>query len=324
MRRREFITLFGGAALAWPYAARAQQAGKPLHIGVLGADAAVWAPWTAAFVGRLQELGWVEGNTFAVEYRWTGGISERVSEIAADFLRENVAVIVTYGGAVAVLKQATTVTPIVFAVAVDPVRGGLVASLARPGGNVTGMSIQQSDVVGKRLDLLREVIPQFRRMAIMFDAGYSNSVMEADDVKAAARALGLDFASLEIRRPEDIPPTFEALQTKVDALYVVSDALIATNRTRIIALALNARLPTVLSYRDYVEAGGLMSYGPDYVDLFRRSADMVDKVLRGTKPSDIPVEQAIKFELAINRTTAKILGVQIPTTLLATADEVIE
>jgi putative ABC transport system substrate-binding protein len=324
MRRREFITLFGGAALAWPYAARAQQAGKPLHIGVLGADAAVWAPWTAAFVARLQELGWVEGNTFAVEYRWTGGISERVSEIAADFLRENVAVIVTYGGAVAVLKQATTVTPIVFAVAVDPVRGGLVASLARPGGNVTGMSIPQSDLVGKRLELLREVIPQFRRMAIMFDAGYSNSVLEADDVKAAARTLGLDFASLEIRRPEDIPPTFEALQAKVDALYVVSDALIATNRTRIVTLALNARLPTILSYRDYVEAGGLISYGPDYVDLFRHAADMVDKVLRGAKPGDIPVEQASKFELVINRTTAKILGVQIPTTLLATADEVIE
>jgi putative ABC transport system substrate-binding protein len=322
--RRKFVAALGGAAVAWPLAARAQQAGKPLHIGVLGADAAVWAPWTAAFVARLQELGWVEGHTIAVEYRWAEGISERVSEIAADFLREKVAVIVTYGGAVAVLKQATTATPIVFAVAVDPVRGGLVASLARPGGNVTGMSIQQSDLVGKRIELLREVIPQFRRMAIMFDAGYSNSVMEADDVKAAARTLGLDFASLEIRRPEDIPPTFEALHAKVDALYVVSDALIASNRTRIITLALNARLPTVLSYRDYVEAGGLISYGPDYVDLFRSAADMVDKVLRGTKPGDIPVEQASKFELVINRKTAKILDVQIPTTLLATADAVIE
>jgi len=324
MKRRKFITLLGGAAFAWPYAVRAQQSGKPPTVGVLGADAAVWAPWTATFVARLQELGWVEGQTIAVEYRWAEGLSERVSEIAADFLREKVAVIVTYGGAVAVLKQATKVTPIVFAVAVDAVRGGLVASLARPGGNVTGMSIQESDLVGKRLELLREVIPQFRRMAIMFDAGYSNSVMEADDVKATARALGLDFASLEIRRPEDIPPTFEALEGKVDALYVVSDALIATNRTRIITLAFNARLPTVLSYRDYVEAGGLMSYGPDYVDLFRGSADMVDKVLRGTKPGDIPVEQASKFELAINRTTAKILDVQIPTTLLATADEVIK
>ncbi len=324
MKRRKFITLLGGAAFAWPYAVRAQQSAKPPAIVVLGADAAVWAPWTAAFVARLQELGWVEGHTIAIEYRWTEGSSERVSEIAADFLRQKVALIVTYGSAAAVLKQATTVTPIVFAVAVDAVRGGLVTSLARPGGNLTGMSIQQSDLVGKRIKLLRGVIPRLSRLAIMFDAGFASSVMEADDVKAAARALGLDFASLEIRRPEDIPTNFEALHAKVDALYVVSDALIATMRTRIIALALSARLPTILSYRDYVVAGGLMSYGPNFAVLFRRAADMVDKVLRGTKPGDIPVEQARKFELVINRTTAKTLGVQIPTTLLATADEVLE
>ena len=323
MRRREFISLLG-SAVAWPLAARAQQVGKPLNIGVLGADATVWAPWMAAFLARLRELGWVEGNTIAIEYRWTEGSAARVSEIGADFLRQNVAVIVTYGGAVAVLKQATTVTPIVFAVAVDAARGGLVESLARPGSNVTGMSIQQSDLVGKRLELLREVIPQFRRLAIMFDAGYSSSVLEASDIKTTTRTLGLEFASLEIRRGEDIPPTFEALKAKADALYVVSDALIAANRTGIITRALNARLPTILSYRDYVEAGGLMSYGPNFADLFRRAADMVDKVLRGTKPGDIPVEQASKFELAINRTTAKILGLEIPTTLLATADDVIE
>ncbi len=324
MKRRKFITLLGGAAFAWPYAVRAQQSAKPPAIVVLGADAAVWAPWTAAFVARLQELGWVEGHTIAIEYRWTEGSSERVSEIAADFLRENVAVIVSYGSAVAVLKQATRVTPIVFAVAADAVRAGLVGSLARPGGNVTGMSIQQSDLIGKRIELLREVPPQFRRLAIMFDAVYPYSVLEAADVKAAARTLGLDFASLEIRRPEDIPPTFEALEAKVDALYVVSDALMAANRTRIIKLALNARLPTIFSYRDYVEAGGLMSYGPNYADLFRHAADIVDKVLRGMKPSDIPVEQASKFELVINRTTAKMLGLEIPASLLATADEVVE
>ena len=256
MRRREFISLLG-SAVAWPLAARAQQVGKPLNIGVLGADATVWAQWMAAFLARLRELGWVEGNTIAIEYRWTEGSAARVSEIGADFLRQNVAVIVTYGGAVAVLKQATTVTPIVFAVAVDAARGGLVESLARPGSNVTGMSIQQSDLVGKRLELLREVIPQFRRLAIMFDAGYSSSVLEASDIKTTTRTLGLEFASLEIRRGEDIPPTFEALKAKADALYVVSDALIAANRTGIITRALNARLPTILSYRDYVEAGGL-------------------------------------------------------------------
>jgi putative ABC transport system substrate-binding protein len=324
MERREFIRGLCSSIAAWPLAAYAQQIDQPRRIGVLGADATVWRPWTAAFVARLRELGWTEGDSVAIEYRWAEGSSARVSEIAADFLRQNVAVIVTYGSAVAVLKQATTVTPIVFAVAVDPARGGLVASLERPGSNVTGMSIHQSDLIGKRLELLREVIPQFRRIAIMFDAGYSGSVLEASDVKATARALGLNYASLEIRRPEDIPPTLEAIKAKVDALYVVSDALIATNRMRIITFALDARLPTILSYRDYVEAGGLMSYGPNYADLFRRTADMVDKVLRGKTPGDIPVEQASKFEFVINRTTAKSLGLQIPTTLLATADEVIE
>jgi putative ABC transport system substrate-binding protein len=324
MKRRKFITLLGGAAVAWPDVVRSQQPGKPLTIGVLGANAAVWAPWMAAFVSRLQELGWVEGHTIAIEYRWAEGSSERVSEIASDFLRQKVALIVTYGSAAAVLKQQSTVTPIVFAVAIDAVRGGLVPSLARPGGNLTGMSIQQSDLVGRRLELLRGVIPHFRRLAIMYDSGFAVSVMEASDVKAAVRALGLDFASLEVRRSEDIPTNFEALHDKVDALYVVSDALIATMRARIITLALNARLPTILSYRDYVAAGGLMSYGPNFADLFRHAADMTDKVLRGAKPGDIPVEQASKFELVINGTTAKMIGVQIPAALLATADEVVE
>jgi len=324
MKRREFITLLGGAAVTAPYTVRAQQSGKPLTIGVLGANAAVWAPWMAAFVSRLRELGWIDGRNIAIEYRWAEGNSERVSEIAADFLQQKVALIVTYGSAAAVLKQQSTVTPIVFAVAIDAVRGGLVESLARPGGNLTGMSIQQSDLVGNRLELLRRAIPQFRRLAIMYDAGFAVSVMEAGDVKAAVRALGLDFASLEIRRPDDIPTNFEALYDKADALYIVSDALIATMRTRIITLALNARLPTILSYRDYVVAGGLMSYGPNFADLFGRAADMVDKVLRGAKPGEIPVEPARKFELVINRTTANKIGLQIPTTLLATADEVLE
>jgi putative ABC transport system substrate-binding protein len=323
MERREFIALLGGA-VAWPCAARAQQVGKPRHIGVLGADATVWKPWTTAFDARLRELGWIEGDNIAIEYRWAEGSSKRVSEIAAEFLRQNVDAIVTYGSAVTVLKQATTDIPIVFAVAFDPVRSGLVPSLAHPGGNVTGIAIQQLVLVGKRLELLREAIPELRRLVIMADAGYAEPVLEADNVKTKARSLGLEAARQEIRRAEDIAPAFEALKGKADALYVVSNALIAANRARIITLAHSARLPTILSYSDYVEAGGLMSYGPNFAGLFRRAADMVNKILHGTKPGDIPVEQASEFEFVINLRTAKALGLTIPSNLLARADAVLE
>ena len=323
MERREFIALLGGAVV-WPCAVRAQQVGKPRRIGVLGADATVWKPWTAAFVARLRELAWIEGDNIAIEYRWAEGSSKRVSEIAAEFLRLNVDAIVTYGSAVTVLKQVTTDIPIVFAVAFDPVRSGLVPSLAHPGGNVTGIAIQQLVLVGKRLELLREAIPELRRLVIMADAGYAEPVLEADNVKTKARSLGLEAARQEIRRAEDIAPAFEALKGKADALYVVSNALIAANRARIITLAHSARLPTILSYSDYVEAGGLMSYGPNFAGLFRRAADMVAKILQGTKPGDIPVEQASEFEFVINLRTAKALGLIIPSNLLARADAVLE
>jgi putative tryptophan/tyrosine transport system substrate-binding protein len=209
-------------------------------------------------------------------------------------------------------------------VAVDPVGGGLVASLARPGGNVTGLSVQQTDLGGKKLELLREVVPRFRRLAIMADVGYPDSVREAGSVQATARTLGLEVTPLEIRRAEDIAPAFEALNARADALYVVSDALVATNRSRIITFALATRLPTIFAYRDYVQAGGLMAYGPNFSDQFRRAADYVDKILRGTNPGDIPVEQPTKFELVINLTTAKALGLTIPESFLARADELIE
>ena len=221
MNWREFITLLGGAAAAWPLAARAQQSGKLPTIGFLGTDASVWSPWTAAFVERLRELGWIEGRTIAIEYRWAEGRPERVAEIAAEFVRLKVDVIVTYGGAVATLKQATAVIPIVFALAIDPVGSGLVASLARPGGNVTGLSIQPTDLAGKRLELLREVVPGLRRLAIMVNVGYPQAVLEMGEVQAAARTLGLEVAPLEIRRAEDIAPAFEALKAQADALYVV-------------------------------------------------------------------------------------------------------
>ena len=247
-----------------------------------------------------------------------------IAEIAAEFVRLKVDVIVTTATAVPTVKQATSVIPIVFALGTDPLGSGLVASLARPGGNVTGLSIQQSDIAGKRLELLREVVPGLRRLAIMGNVGYPKAVLEMGEVQAAARTLGLEVAPLEIRRAEDIAPAFEALKGSADALYVVGDALVHANRTRIITFALSARLPTIFNNRDYVEAGGLMSYGPNFSDLFRRAADLVDKILRGTKPGDIPVEQPTKFDLVINLTTAKALGLEVPPTLLARADEVIE
>ena len=221
-------------------------------------------------------------------------------------------------------KQATSVIPIVFATAGGPVGNGLVASLARPGGNVTGLSLQSNDIAGKRLELLREVVPSFRRVAILANVGNPFSVLELDEAQAAARTLGLQVDTLEIRRAEDIAPVFEALKGRADALYVCTDGLVNANRIRINTLALGARLPTMHGYRDYVEAAGLISYGPNLQDQFRRAADYVDKILRGAKAGDIPVEQPTKFDLIINLTTAKALGLTIPETLLLRANELIE
>jgi putative tryptophan/tyrosine transport system substrate-binding protein len=322
--RRKFLGTLGSAAATWPLAARAQQPGKLPTIGFLGAEATAWSAYITAFAERLRALGWIEGRTIAIEYRWSEGRPKRVAEIAAEFVRLKVDVIVTNGPAVATLKQATSVIPIVFAVALDPVGGGLVASLAQPGGNVTGQSTQQSDLAGKRVELLRDVVPRLRRLAIILNVGYPSAVLEMGEVQAAARALGIEVATLEIRRAEDIAPAFTALKGQVDALYVVVDALVVANLARINILAVGARLPTMFNTRAYVKAGGLMSYGPNLSDLFRRAAEMVDKILRGAKPADIPVEQPTKFDLIINLTTAKALGLEVPPTLLARADEVIE
>jgi ABC-type uncharacterized transport system substrate-binding protein len=326
MKRRDFITLLGGTAVAWPLAARAQQPGKLPTIGFLGQSTRSAATeWVAAFVQRLRELGWIEGRNVAIDYRWGEGRSERAAEIAAQFVRHKVDIIVTSGTPqVLAAKQATSVIPIVFATAGDPVGSGLVASLARPGGNVTGLSNQIADTTGKRLELLREAIPSLRRLAIMGNVGNPFTVLELGEVQAVARTLGLEVATLEIRRGQDIAPAFEAFKGRVDALYVCTDALVNTNRIRINTSALGARLPTVYGSRDYVEAGGLMSYGPNFPDLFRRAADYVDKILHGAKPADIPVEQPTKFDLVVNLTTAKALGIEIPPMLLSRADEVIE
>jgi putative tryptophan/tyrosine transport system substrate-binding protein len=325
VRRRAFITLLGGAAVAWPLAARAQQSRKLPTIGFLGAStSSAWSQWTAAFVQRLRELGWTEGRTVTIEYRWAEGRSERYTDIAAEFVRLKVDVIVTVGSAVAATKQVTSTIPIVFAIAVDPVGSGMVASLARPGGNATGLSDQSSELAGKRLEILREALPNLRRLAIIGDVGYAGSVLEIAEVQAAARKVDVDTEVLEIRSAADIAPAFQALKGGAQALYVCPGALVTANYTRINTFALVARLPAFHPSRDFLAGGGFMSYGSNYLDLFRHAGDFVDKILKGTKPSDLPVEQPTKFELVINLTAVKALGLRIPETFLARADEVIE
>jgi putative ABC transport system substrate-binding protein len=321
--RRNFITLLGGATV-WPIAARAQPAKLPT-IGLLGTTTpSTWSPWVAALVQRLRELGWIEGRTVAIEYRWAEGRNERYTEIAEEFVRRNVDIIVTSGGAAPTAKRATAVIPIVFAAAVDPLGSGLVASLSRPGGNVTGLSTLGTDLAGKRLELLREIVPSVRRIGIMANIGYPAAVLEMQEAQARVRTLGLEVDTVEIRRTEDIAPAVDALKGRADALYVVQDPLLNISRVRISTLALAARLPTMHGFREFVEAGGLMSYGPNFPSLFRRAGDYVDKILRGAKPGDLPVEQPTKFDLVINLTTAKALGLDVPDKLLALADEVIE
>jgi ABC-type uncharacterized transport system substrate-binding protein len=326
MRRREFISLLGGAAAAWPVAARAQQPARLRTIGYLGSSTAqAQSQWVSAFVQRLRQLGWVEGRTVAMQYRWAEGRNERFAEIAAEFARQKVDVIVTSGTAPTLAaKRAAPDVPIVFAVASDPVGNALVASLARPGGNVTGFSIQQTDLAAKKLALLRESVPDFRRLAVMANVGSPAGVLEMGEVRATARSLGLEVAPLEIRRSEDIAPAFEAVRGRAEALYICGDALITNNRLQIITLALGARLATMCPSREHVDAGGLMSYGPSFPYLHGRAADYVDKILHGVKPGDIPVEQPTKFELVINLKTAKALGLDVPVHLQQLADEVIE
>src|SRR5215216_1927080 len=325
MRRRQFIFAIAGAA-AWPIAMRAQQAGPLPTIGFLVAGTPTsHGQWVAAFVQRLRELGWIEGRTITIEYRWAEGRSERFAEIAAELVRRKVDVIVTSATeAIVAAKQATSVIPIVFATAGDPVGTGLVASLARPGSNITGLSIQQTDVAAKRLELLREIVPGLRRLAILGNASGPAVVLDMREVETAARTLGLEVITSEIRRGEDIAPAFAAFKGRAEALYLPIDPLVNTHRLRINMLALAARLPTMHSVRESVEAGGLISYGPNRPELYRRAAELVDKILRGAKPADIPVEQPTKFELVINVKTAKALGLDIPPSLLARADEVIE
>jgi putative tryptophan/tyrosine transport system substrate-binding protein len=325
VNRREFSAWLGGAA-AWPVVARGQQPAKPPTIGFFGpVKASTDSLQVAIFVKRLRELGWIEGQNFAMEYRWAEGRLDRYADIAAELVGQKVDVIVTYSTpAVIAIKRTTPTIPIVFVSATDPVGNGLVKSLARPGGNVTGLSNQSADSVGKRLEILRDVIPKLRRLAILCNVGAPNAVLEKEEVQAAARAAGLEVVTMDIRRSDDIASGFETIKDRADTVYVVMDPVVSTSRTQINTIAVSERLPTLYVFRELVEAGGLMSYGPNQSDQFRRAAEFVDKILRGTKPADIPVEQPTKFDFVINMKTAKALGLDLPQTLLARADEVIE
>jgi putative tryptophan/tyrosine transport system substrate-binding protein len=310
--------------MLWSRPTHAQQTQRPV-IGFLGTAAQpAWTKPIAAFEQQLREHGWMDGHTITIIYRWAEGRSERFAEIAAEFVGRKVDVIVTGGNAVSAVRQATSTIPIVFALALDPVGSGFVNSLSRPGGNVTGLSLQGPDLAGKRLEMLREVAPGRRRLGILVNVGYPAAKEELTQVQTAARALGLESAVFEMLRAEDIARAFEGVNDRADALYVVGDALVTANVAKITRLALDAQLPTVSSYREFAVSGGLIAYGPSVPALFQRAADVVDKILRGAKAADIPVEQPIKFDLIINLKSAKALGVAVPQTLLATADELIE
>ena len=328
--RRALVSTIAGGVLALafiaPLASDAQQRAKLPTIGFLGATtASAVNQWTAAFQLRLRELGWIQSRTITIEYRWAEGRNERFAAIAAEFVRSKVDVIVTHSAApVLAAKQATTVIPIVFAAAADPVGSGLVANLARPGGNVTGLSSQATDLAAKRVGLLREIVPSISGVATMANFGNPACSVEMGDIQAAARTLGLKVVALDIQRAADIAPAVAALSGRTEALYVCSDAFLMANRFRIAASALRARLLTSDPSREFVEAGGLMSYGPNSPDLFRRAADYVDKILKGAKPGDLPIEQPTKFDLVISMKTAKALGLTIPPSLLLRADQIIE
>ncbi|MCS3501383.1 putative ABC transport system substrate-binding protein [Bradyrhizobium japonicum] len=315
MRRREFITLVGVAAVMGTSPARAEQSRKLPIIGFLG------PAWSAQdFEDRLRELGWIAGRTVAIEYRSAEGHTERSNEIATEFVRLKVNVIVTVGGSPTLaVKRATSLIPIV-SISGDPVGSDLVASLARPDGNATGLALNPISLAGKRLELLREVVPGFRRLSVMVNANSPGFKNRMDEVQAAASALGLEATILEIRRADDVASAFEALRDRADALYAVGVPLTFAIAPR----ALSARIPTMFEYREFVDAGGLMSYGVDATHLWRLAATFVDRILRGAKPADLPVQQPTKFDLVINLKTARALGLKVPESFLLRADEVVE
>lgn len=322
MRRRDVIRLIGAAA-AWPAPGLAQQPGRVPIVGFLSPNSATAAQaWTGAFVQRLRELGWNEGRTVQIEYRFENGEMNRTAEFVEDLVRLKVDVVVTHGAPnIAAARKATSTIPIIFALATDPIGSGFVDSLSRPGGNLTGLSIQARDLAAKRLELMREISPGLKRLAILGD---SNASVEIKEAEAAAVQMGIEPVTTNVHQADEIAPAITSLKGKIDALYVCSTPFINTNRVSIGAIALAAQLPTIYGFREAVDSGGLVSYGPNFPDLFRRAAHFVDKILRAAKPNSIPVEQPTKFDLVVNLKTAKALNLRIPGVMLTRAEEVIE
>jgi putative tryptophan/tyrosine transport system substrate-binding protein len=325
MKRRTFAAgLLGAVTL--PFAVHAQRAGKPPVIGYIGANSeAIDRPRINAFMQRLSDLGWAEGRNIAVDARFTQGVVARAGEIAAEFVRRPVDLILTAGDAqVIAAKKATDAIPIVFAAVGDPVCNGLVASLPNPGGNATGLSLQLTDSVGKRVDLLRDLLPNLRHIGLIGNFINPTVAVEMRAAQSEARALGIETIPSGFSRTGEVAPAIEKLKGLVEALYVCQDPLVGSNIAEINASAIDARLPAMFSVRELAERGGLISYGPDLVTMYRRAAEMADKILRGAKPADIPVEQPTQFNLAINLKTANALGLKVPDALLPRADQVIE
>jgi len=328
MRRREFITVLGGAA-AWPVAARAQQPAKVSRIGFVAGGArppSLESSLYAGFAQGMRELGYIEGKHFIIDYRFAEGQYERFRAIADEFARLRVDIIVAGASfAVPAMREANPSTPIVMGYSIDPVGQGLVASLARPGGNTTGLSSAQHEIVAKQMDLLLATAPNLRRLAVFYNPANSSHASSFKTIEAAAQQAGISLRPTPASNQQEIETALEALgDERVGAVVGLADALFATRRERIAQLAIKARLPSVFSAREYAEAGALMSYGDSLQEFYRRAASFVDKIIKGAKPSDLPVEQPTLFKLVINRRTADALGVTIPAQLYIFADEVIE
>src|SRR5258708_38243492 len=324
MRRREFILLMGSVAVDASAAAYGQQSAKPPVVGFLVAGTpASHGAWVAAFTQRLSELGWTDGRNIKIEYRWAAGDVPQTTKFATEFVQQKVDVIVTSAFGVVAAKEATSTIPIVSAAYGDAVATGIVKSLARPGGNVTGLTIQPGELSSKRLELLRDIIQNVRRLSALVNT-HVVAAQEVVAIRTASAKLNIDANVLDVQTSEDIEAAMATLAGQTDALYVYSEPLTNANKDRIIKVATAARIPTIFGFREFVDAGGLVSYGPNFIDLFQRAAEFTDKILHGATPADMPVQQPVRFDLIINLKTAKALGLNISETVLTRAHEVIE